>query len=125
MILRTLDSILGTAFDVDWGNGTSRRLLVAADERGYAITDTFVRPGTSTLLQFDNHLESCYCIEGSGTVEVGGDVLVIEPGTLYAPAKHEEHRLASNSGMRLICVFNPPLSGTETHDPEARGPSGY
>lgn len=125
MIHRTLSSILGTPFDVDWGNGTSRRLLVAADERGYAITDTYVRPGTSSQIRFENHLESCYCVEGSGTVTVGDKVLEITPGTLYAPDQGEAHTLASATGMRLICVFNPPLQGTENHDPDTDGPSGY
>lgn len=125
MIHRTLESILGTPFDVDWGNGTSRRLLVESDQRGYAVTDTYVRPGTKTALRFDNHLESCYCVEGSGTVTVGDQTLSIEAGTLYAPDRGEEHTLASSEGMRLICVFNPPLVGTETHAPEATGPSGY
>jgi L-ectoine synthase len=125
MIHRTFDSVLGTHLDVDWGNGTSRRLLVASDGRGYAITDTYVRPGTSTSLRFDNHLESCYCVGGSGTVVVDGTSLAIDPGTLYAPNRGEEHELMSDSGMRLICVFNPPLEGTETHDPAGEGPSGY
>jgi L-ectoine synthase len=125
MIIRTKKSILGTDLDVDWGNGTSRRLLVASDERGYTITDTYVRPGTTTELRFDNHLESCYCVEGQGTVEVDGTSFAIEPGTLYAPDKGEVHVLSSADGMRLICVFNPPLVGTETHEPGASGPSGY
>lgn len=125
MIIRTQRSVLGTELDVDWGNGTSRRLLVAADQRGYTMTDTYVRPGTSTSLRFDNHLESCYCVEGQGSVEVDGTVYDIEPGTLYAPDQGEAHVLSSVDGMRLICVFNPPLIGTETHKPGTIGPSGY
>ena len=99
--------------------------MVAADNRGYAIADTYVRPGTSTAIRFDNHLESCYCIDGEGTVEVEGTIHSIEPGTLYAPDKGEVHVLASEGGMRLICVFNPALVGTENHKPGATGPSGY
>lgn len=125
MLIRTLDEVLGTARDVDWTNGTSRRLLVADDGRGYTVTDTYVRPGTSTLLRYDNHLESCYCVEGSGRVEVGGTVFELGPGTLYAPEKGEEHLLTTTAGMRLICVFSPALTGDENHRHEPGQPSGY
>ncbi|GAA3938362.1 ectoine synthase [Actinomadura viridis] len=125
MLIRTLNDVIGTAHDADWGNGTSRRLVVAADGRGFAVTDTYVRPGTVTRLRFDRHLEACYCIEGSGRVETDADAWDLEPGTLYAPDKGEEHRLSSTSGMRLICVFNPPLRGDETHDSDPARPSGY
>lgn len=125
MFVRTLDSIVGTAQDVDWGNGTSRRLLVAADERPYTVTDTFVRPGTTTLLRYDNHLEACYCVEGSGQVETEGGRHDLVPGTLYAPDQGEEHTLTSAEGMRLICVFSPALTGDENHRHVPGQPSGY
>ncbi|TDC99448.1 L-ectoine synthase [Nonomuraea deserti] len=125
MLVRTLEDVLGTSRDVDWGNGTSRRLVVAADERGYAITDTYVRPGTQTLLRFDRHLEACYCIEGNGRVETTEGGWDLRPGTLYSAELGEEHRLLSETGMRLICVFNPPLRGDERHDSNPDKPSGY
>lgn len=125
MLVRTLDSVLGTSRDVDWGNGTSRRLLVAADERPYTVTDTYVRPGTSTFLRYDNHLESCYCIEGSGYVETAEGRHELAPGTLYAPGKGEEHTLVSAEGMRLVCVFSPALTGDESHEHVPGQPSGY
>ncbi|MEO3802875.1 ectoine synthase [Nonomuraea sp. B1E8] len=125
MLIRTLGDVLGSAQDVDWTNGTSRRLLVAADGRGYTLTDTRVRPGTTTLLRYDRHLEACYCVEGEGRVETAGGLFTITPGTLYAPDPGEEHRLTSTGGMRLICVFNPPLKGDENHDLAPGRPSGF
>lgn len=125
MLVRTIREVMGTERDVDWGQGTSRRLLVAADGRGYAMTDTYVRPGTEVELCYDNHLESCYCVEGSGWAQVGDARYPISPGTLYAPDKGEAHRLSSADGMRLICVFNPPLEGTENHSGDPSQPSGY
>src|SRR5690606_26464439 len=122
---RTLREVLGTERDVDWGQGTSRRLAVASDGRGYAVTDTYVRPGADITLKYDRHWESCYCVEGTGWVEVGGVRHPIAPGTLYAPDRGEEHRLGSADGMRLICVFNPPLDGTENHSGDPEHPSGY
>jgi L-ectoine synthase len=44
---------------------------------------------------------------------------------VYAPEHHEEHTLSSREGMRLVCVFNPPLQGHENHDPTGAEPSGY
>lgn len=125
MLIRTFDSVVGTECDVDWVNGTSRRLLVASDSRGYAVADTYVRAGTTTLLRYDNHLETCYCIEGEGEVHTAEATFTITVGTLYAPDRGEEHRLTSTHGMRLICVFNPALHGSENHKPEPGKPSGY
>lgn len=125
MLVRTLEAVLGTPQDVDWGNGTSRRLVVSADGLGFAVTDTYVRPGTETLLRYDNHMEACYCVEGSGRVMTEDGTWPLEPGTLYAPERGEEHRVASDSGMRLICVFNPPLRGDENHRSVPGQPSGY
>ncbi|HEY8581983.1 MAG TPA: ectoine synthase [Capillimicrobium sp.] len=125
MLVRTIDDVLGTPRDVDWVNGTSRRLLVAGDGRGFALTDTHVRPGTSSRIRFPNHLEACYCIEGSGRVATAEQEWDLAPGTLYAPERDEEHVLSSDGGMRLICVFNPPLRGDETHDPSGDEASGY
>lgn len=125
MIIRTLADVIGTPHDVDWTNGTSRRVLVAADGRGFAVTETYVRPGTSSKISFANHFEACYCVEGSGRVETADGAWEIEPGTLYAPDRDEAHVLSSEHGMRLVCVFNPPLRGDETHDPSGTEASGY
>jgi L-ectoine synthase len=126
MIVHQIEQVIGTDREVDWGNGTSSRLLVAADGRGFAMTDTYVRPGTKTLLRYDNHLEACYCIEGSGRLETSSDAYDLVPGTMYAPDKGEEHRLiAGDAGLRLICVFNPPLTGNENHRHVPGQPSGY
>ena len=69
-------------------------------------------------------------MEGEGEVEdvATGTVYPITPGTLYALDKNDQHVLRALKGdLRLVCVFNPPLSGQETHredgsyaEPEAR-----
>lgn len=125
MIIRTICDVIGTERDVDWGNGTSRRLIIASDERGYAVTDTYVRPDTETRLRFDNHLEACYCVEGSGTVRTETEQYPIAVGTVYSADQSEEHWLSSEKGMRLICVFNPPLRGDENHSSDPSSASGY
>jgi L-ectoine synthase len=70
---------------VEWGNGTSHRLLVEADNMGFAIAHTVVRAGTESKLEYRQNLEACYCISGSGNVEdTNGNRFDIAPGVLYA-----------------------------------------
>jgi L-ectoine synthase len=113
MIVRTLSKVE----DVKWGNGLSRRFLTEADGLGYSITDTVVYAGTSSPIQYGNHLESCYCISGRGAVELAnGERFEITEGTMYALEKHDAHYLiAEDVDLRLVCVFSPALNGDETH----------
>jgi L-ectoine synthase len=116
MIIRSLAEIEGTERDVAWGNGQSRRLLLARDGMGYSVTDTVIDANTSSVLEYKRHLEACYCIEGEGEVEdMQGNVFPIKPGTIYALDKHDKHVLRAITRMRLVCVFLPALEGSESH----------
>ena len=117
MIVRSLDAIQKTERDVAWGNGLSRRFLIEADGMGYSLTDTIVEPGTSSLLEYKNHLEACYCIEGEGEVvdTQTGETHRITPGTMYALDKNDKHVLSATERLRLVCVFSPALRGNERH----------
>lgn len=125
MFTRSLEEVIGTERDVNWGNGQSRRLLLARDGMSYSVTDTLVNAGSESLLEYKNHLESCYCIEGEGSVEADGVVYPIKPGTLYALDKHDKHYLRATTTMRLVCVFNPPLQGLESHRLSGNGESSH
>ncbi|OYE01729.1 ectoine synthase [Nostoc sp. 'Peltigera membranacea cyanobiont' 232] len=116
MIIRKLSEIVDTERDIAWGNGQSRRFLLETDGMGYSITDTIIEAGTESLLEYKNHMETCYCLEGEGEVEANGVVYSIQPGTMYALDKHDKHYLRAKSRLRLICVFNPPLKGNEAHN---------
>jgi L-ectoine synthase len=35
---------------------------------------------------------------------------------MYALSGNEKHILIAEEEMRMVCVFNPPLVGQETHD---------
>jgi len=103
---------------VEWGNGLSRRFLLEADGMGYTVTDTIVRAGTKSRLEYKNHLEACYCIEGSGkVVEMDGTEHEIVVGTMYALDKHDAHDLiaSDDEDLRLVCMFTPALTGDEAH----------
>lgn len=122
MIIRRLKDIVGTERDVFWGNGQSRRFLLERDGMGYSMTDTVINAGTESLLEYKNHMEACYCIEGEGEVEdMAGNVHKIEPGTIYALDQHDKHFLRAKTTMRLVCCFTPPLKGDESHQLKEKG----
>ncbi len=126
MIVRSLGEVLGTDRDVNWGNGQSRRLLLEGDSMGFAVCDPFVKAGTASLLEYKNHLEACYCIEGFGEVEeMSGTVHKLFPGVLYALNKHDKHILRGTTDMRVISIFNPPIKGSERHVLGEGGGSTY
>ena len=114
MIIRKLEDVKR----VQWGNGVSRRFLLEADGMGYTVTDTIVNKGTKSLLEYENHLEACYCISGKGSViEMDGTEHEIVPGTIYALDKHDAHYLLASDeeDLRLVCMFTPALTGDEAH----------
>jgi len=117
MIVKQLEEIRGTSHDIDTPTWNSRRLLLKKDGMGFSIHDTVIKAGTETLIWYRNHVEAVYCIEGEGEIEVvGGETYQISPGMLYALDGHEKHLLRARSQLRMVCVFNPPLTGAEVHD---------
>jgi L-ectoine synthase len=124
MIIRTIESVPS----IDWGNGLSRRFLLHSDNMGYTLTDTTVRAGTTSRMEYRHHLEACYCIEGNGEVaDLHGNAYPIQPGTMYALDKNDPHFLiaAPDTDLRLVCVFSPALYGDERHSLDSTGFSGY
>nr|HDM99798.1 ectoine synthase [Deltaproteobacteria bacterium] len=120
MIVRTLEEIIGSENDISSKTGTwvSRRLLLKKDAMGFSFHDTTIFAGTETLIWYKNHLEAVYCVGGKGELELieTGEIFKIQDGTMYALNAHEKHYLRAFSDMRMICVFNPPLTGKEIHD---------
>ena len=120
MIVKHLEDILGTAADVDTEGWTSRRLIYKDAGMGYSVNDTLIKPGAELTMEYKNHLETVYCIEGAGEITdlATGQTHAIRPGTIYALNHHDRHILRANQGthMRMVGVFNPPLTGREVHD---------
>jgi L-ectoine synthase len=118
MIVRTLENIIGSPSHVKGDVWESRRLLLAGDMMGFSLSDTLIKEGSEQRLHYKHHFEANYCIAGRGeVVDVKtGATFPIVPGTLYALDKHDEHILRATSGdLRLVCIFNPPLTGQEKH----------
>lgn len=121
MILRSIDEIKNTDREVfaENKNWVSRRLLLKKDGMGFSFHETIIFAGTQTHIWYKNHVEAVYCVEGEGEVEAlaDGKVYRITPGTMYALNNNDEHYLRADEGkdMRLLCVFNPPVTGNEVH----------
>ena len=118
MIVRSLEEIDRSERSVSAETWTSRRLLLAADGMGFSLHDTTIEPGTATQMWYRNHFEAVYCIEGDGEIEEldRGVVHQISPGVMYALNLNDRHELRARTRLRLVCVFNPPCTGRETHD---------
>jgi len=114
-----LQDIIGTERDVEGPGWKSRRLLLKKDGMGFSFHETIIPAGTEHTFWYKNHLEAVYCVGGNGSIEdlATGKVYEITDGTLYALDQHDKHILRGGTeDMRLVCAFNPPVTGRETHD---------
>jgi L-ectoine synthase len=117
MKVRTLDEITDSDRDVRGGGWRSRRLFVREDGLGFSLSETTVEAGTELSLWYKHHDEACFVIEGEAeiTERDSGAVHRLRPGSAYAP-QHDRHTIRVLAPLRLVCVFNPALTGHETHD---------
>lgn len=124
MIVRQLNDIKNTEHDVKGETWMSRRLLLSGDGVGFSLHDTVMKAGTRTNMWYKNHIEAVYCIEGEGELESleDGTVYALRPGTLYVLNSHERHQVRPKTDVRMVCVFNPPVTGREVHDEEGAYP---
>ena len=120
MIVRQIRDLEGTDQKVVAPTWISRRMLLKRDGMGFSLHETTILPGTQTPIWYRHHLEAVYCIEGQGEVELvpSGEIFKISPGVMYALNEHDRHLLRAETTLRLVCVFNPPLTGGEVHDAE-------
>ncbi|MEO8252100.1 MAG: ectoine synthase [Chloroflexota bacterium] len=124
MIVRTLDEVVGSDRDVAGEGWRSRRLLLRRDEMGFSLHDTTVAAGSELRLEYRHHLEACYCLAGEAELTdlASGERHAIRPGTMYALDQHDRHTLVVRRDLHLVCIFNPSLTGGETHDADGSFP---
>lgn len=114
-----IKDIIGTEREVEGPGWTSRRLLLKSDGMGFSFHETIIPAGAEMTLWYKHHLEAVYCVAGNGSIEdlATGKVHAIHDGILYALDNHDRHVLRGGTeDMRLICAFNPPVTGQEKHD---------
>ena len=118
IVIRSYD-VANTARHVSGPGWDSKRMIVKGDGMGYSVHETRVVEGSVQHLHYKNHYETNYCYSGEGEVEdvATGKVYPLRPGTIYALDQHDEHIVRAIKGdLLLICIFNPPVTGTETHN---------
>ena len=121
MIVKDIKNIIGTSREVHAKDGqwVSRRMLLKDENMGFSFHETIIKANTKTHIHYKNHLEAVYCVGGNGKIEdiATGKIYELYDGVMYALDKNDEHNLYGGSvDMRMICVFNPPIKGTENHD---------
>ncbi|MDO9478820.1 MAG: ectoine synthase [Pseudohongiella sp.] len=125
MIIRTLTDCEQSPRLVKSETWQSVRMLLADDQMGFSFHITTIFANTETHMHYKNHLESVYCISGTGSIKdlATGESHPITRGTLYALNKHDKHILTANdANLVLACVFNPPVTGKEVHDKDGAYP---
>lgn len=117
MIVRKLAECEKTERKVESKTWNSVRLLLADDDMGFSFHITTIYAGTETHMHYKHHLESVYCMSGRGEIKdlETGETHRIEPGTVYILNNHDKHILWAHEELKLACVFNPPVTGTEVH----------
>lgn len=119
MIVRDVKDTIGTKDEIVTDTWISRRVLLKKDGMGFSFHETTILPGTETHIWYKNHVEAVFCVEGDGEIETvaDGKKYKLGPGVMYALNDNDEHYLrGGKQPLRVICVFNPPLTGQEVHD---------
>jgi len=108
--------LAGTKRDVRNENYHSLRLLIAEDDAGIGLTDVVINPGVRDTYGYIDRTEIAYCISGSATaVDLATGVeKAIRPGVLWIAPAGSRFTLVAEEPTRLVCVFDPPIEGTET-----------
>lgn len=119
MIVRDLNDAKNTERHVFSEGWDSVRLLLKSDGMGFSFHITTIHAGAELTMHYKNHLESVYCIDGTGSIEdcATGEMHRIRPGVVYALNAHDRHilRCDPDEPMVMACVFNPPVMGSEVH----------
>lgn len=103
---------------VKFTGGESFRTVLKSDNLGFAMMETRIEKGGPYKWHYKEHKEACMCISGEGILEdlTNGVKSKIEKGVTYLVDNHQPHLFTAITDVVLISVFNPPLSGLETHD---------
>lgn len=118
MLVTYLNDFNDTEQDIKTENWRSRRMVLAREKVGFSFHDTVIYGGTTSTFHYQNHIEAVYCVQGEGTLtnEETGEVHDIYDGMMYLLNGHEKHTVHAKSELRMVCVFNPPITGREVHD---------
>src|SRR5690625_1985018 len=118
MIVSQLEDLNGTERDVTSETWRSRRLVLAREGVGFSMHDTAIYAGTTSTFHYEDRIEAVNCVEGIVTL-INVDAVEahqLRDGTVVLLDGHEMHTVRATTQLRMACVFNPPVTGRETHD---------
>ncbi|MBJ7479129.1 ectoine synthase [Rhodococcus erythropolis] len=120
MIVRTTTEITDTDRDItsEDGNWRSKRIVLGGDRVGFSFHETTIKAGSVNEFHYANHVEAVWLVEGTGKlIDLdNNEEYDLAPGSMYLLNGHERHRVEPDTQMRMLCVFNPPVTGREVHD---------
>jgi len=118
MIVRTTAEITDTDRDVAGTGWRSKRIVLGGDLVGFSFHETTIGAGTEHFFHYLNHVEAVWLVEGQGKLtDLDNDrTYDLAPGTMYLLNGHERHKVEAHTQLRMLCVFNPPVTGQEVHD---------
>lgn len=93
--------------------GQSTRILTRADTEECNFHITFIKD--SVRHYHKNCTEVYYILEGTGRMELNGQTIDVEPGTLVYIEPGTRHRLWSDEGVRTIVLGVPALDPEDEH----------
>ena len=118
MLIKKLHEIRRSDRNVTDKGWESSRLLLAEDGMDFSVHVTTLEAGGKWTFHYRHHVEAVFVLSGTGSVEdlATGERHVLSAGTLYALDQHDRHTLRADTELVTVCVFNPPVTGTEIHD---------
>jgi L-ectoine synthase len=118
MFVKHVKEIIGTERDASGEGWKSRRLILAQDGLKYSVHETTIDETVSLRFCYAGHCETVYCIDGVGSIQnlKTGEKWDIKPGTIYSVGIGDDHLVESQTVMKLLCIFDPPLKGQEEAD---------
>ncbi len=125
MIVRSLNDLKQSGgYAEKEGHWTSARYLLREDNVGFTVTQTTVTAGQTLVMEYKNHIEANLIIEGEATLtDLETDTIYqLTVGSMYTLDKHDKHKLEAVTDLRIVCVFTPALTGSETHDEDGSYP---
>ncbi len=126
MFARTLEDVRQSGGEkiLGGGNVIANRLLTAADQLGFSLSEVQLQPGCEIDLWYKHHWEANLILQGTLalTEKNTGIAHQLQPGDVYCVGPEDPHRLVPDSKVKLLAIFNPPLSGEEKHDADGAYP---
>ncbi len=101
--------------------GMSTRILTRADGPAANVHITAITDSAPHYHKLCT--EIYYVLEGTGTLQLGADLIPVEPGTLVVIEPGTIHRLQSDQGVRIMVIGVPALEPDDEYLVEPTGPT--